>query len=506
MEADTQTHSSEENGSITRPTGWLYKKWKIGPITIPWIASPPVQLVFVSLVCFLCPGMFNAVNGMGGGGQIDPSVSNDANTAVYATFAVVGFFAGTITNKLGTRVALAFGGIGYSVYVASYLSYNHNQNRGFVIFAGVLLGTCAGLLWTAQGAIMMAYPPEHSKGKYIGWFWMIFNLGAVIGSLIPLGLNIHTTTNSTVSDGTYIGFLILTILGACLATLLVNPKLILREDGSKVIMMKNPTWKTEIMGMVEVFRTDTYIVLLFPMFFASNWFYTYQFNSVNLAQFNTRTRALNNTLYYLMQIVGAFIFGYALDITAVRRTLRAKVAWVVLFVLTMVIWGGGYDFQKGYTREMVNAGSDTPDDPSDDYVKMDWTSSGYIGPMFLYMFYGFYDAAFQTAVYWYMGAMTNNSRKLANFAGFYKGIQSAGAAIYWAIDNTGVPFMNELASTWGLLAGSLLFALSVILMKVRDHVPIEDDLQFSDETIADVVAQTPKESVAHKDTTESEKQ
>jgi hypothetical protein len=31
----------------------------------------------------------------------------------------------------------------------------------------------------------------------------------------------------------------------------------------------------------------------------------------------------------------------------------------------------------------------------------------------------------------FMGSLTNNSRKLANFAGFYKGIQSAGAAITW---------------------------------------------------------------------------
>ncbi|KAK3076204.1 hypothetical protein LTS18_013630, partial [Coniosporium uncinatum] len=82
-----------------------------------------------------------------------------------------------------------------------------------------------------------------------------------------------------------------------------------------------------------------------------------------------------------------------------------------------------------------------------------------------------------------MGAMTNNSRKLANFAGFYKGIQSAGAAIFWAIDNTGIPYMNEFASCWGLLTGSLLIALPVIVMKVRDHVPIEDDIKFSDETV-----------------------
>lgn len=33
-----------------------------------------------------------------------------------------------------------------------------------------------------------------------------------------------------------------------------------------------------------------------------------------------------------------------------------------------------------------------------------------------------------------MGALSNNGRKSANLAGFYKGIQSAGAAIFWALD------------------------------------------------------------------------
>jgi len=395
-----QTSSNEEAGTVSRPAGWKYKSVKIGPWQLPWIASPPVQLVLVALVCFLCPGMFNALNGMGGGGQVDTKASNDANTAVYATFAFVGFFAGTITNRLGIRTALAIGGIGYAVYVSSYLCYNYTQNRGYMIFSGVLLGTCAGILWTAQGAIMMSYPPEKSKGKYIGWFWMIFNLGAVIGGLIPLGQNINVTTDSRVSTGTYIGFLVLTLLGASLALTAVNPKSVVRDDGSKVILMKNPTWKSEFIGMYEVFRTDTYIVLLFPMFFASNWFYTYHFNGVNLGYFNTRTRALNNVLYYLMQIVAAYVFGYALDIQSVRRTRRAAGAWIVLFVLTMVIWGGGYEFQRGYTRAQTSAGSATPNDPSDDYVKKDFDDSGYVGPMFLYMFYGFYDAAWQTCVYW----------------------------------------------------------------------------------------------------------
>lgn len=128
--------------------------------------------------------MYNALSGLGGGGQVNAQDNNKGAIAIYTTFSVVGFFAGTITNRLGIKLTLALGGFGYSVYASALLCYNHTQNAGFLIFAGTLLGACAGLLWCAQGAIMMSYPLEGSKGKYISWFWMIFNLGAVIGSLV----------------------------------------------------------------------------------------------------------------------------------------------------------------------------------------------------------------------------------------------------------------------------------------------------------------------------------
>jgi hypothetical protein len=85
-----------------------------------------------------------------------------------------------------------------------------------------------------------------------------------------------------------------------------------------------------------------------------------------------------------------------------------------------------------------------------------------------------------------MGALTNNGRKLANFAGFYKGIQSAGAAITWRLDDIGIPYMNMFASNFALLAGSLLIALPVILWKVEDSVALEKDIAFTDETIEEV--------------------
>jgi len=95
--------------------------------------------------------MSNAVNGMGGGGQFSTKAADASNSAVYATFAVVGFFAGTVTNTLGVKVALSFGGIGYAVYISSYLCYSHTKNFGYTVAAGALLGCCAGVLWSAQG-------------------------------------------------------------------------------------------------------------------------------------------------------------------------------------------------------------------------------------------------------------------------------------------------------------------------------------------------------------------
>ena len=173
----------QEHGYSESSVRWKYKKYSFGFIKIPCYASPPFQLTLVAFVCFMCPGMFNAVNGLGGGGQFDASTADNANVALYSTFSVLGFFAGSIANRLGIKLTLSLGGLGYVLYIASYLSYNHTENAGFVIFAGAMLGICAGMLWAAQGAIMMSYPPEQSKGKYISWFWMIFNLGAVIGGL-----------------------------------------------------------------------------------------------------------------------------------------------------------------------------------------------------------------------------------------------------------------------------------------------------------------------------------
>ncbi|KAJ5899505.1 hypothetical protein N7495_004249 [Penicillium taxi] len=458
-----------------RPNGWMYKSI-VGSSF--YYASPKFQLGMVAFVCFLCPGMFNALSGLGGGGKTDNSLADKMNIALNSTFAVVGFFAGTIVNRIGVRLALSFGGIGYCIYAISLLVSEHKDVGGFNIFAGAFLGVCAGLLWGAQGTIIMSYPFEQKKGHYWAWFWGIFNVGACIGALIPLGQNIHVTEKKNVNDGTYIAFIVLMAFGAVLALFTCDANKVVREDGSRVVLMKNPSWKTEIIGLWQTLVAEPWIIMLFPMFWSSNWFYTYQQNSINNAYFNTRTKALNNFLYWFAQIVAACIIGPLLDIESIRRTTRARIALLTLFVLTMAIWGGGFAWQKKYTRADVD---------SKDFKALDWTSHGFVAPMFLYFFYGMYDAIWQGTVYWFMGALGNSGRKLANLAGFYKGLQSAGAAVMASVDNNKTSYMGEFASNWGLLVGSLLFAAPVVFMHIRDSIPLEEDLKGTDETAADVL-------------------
>jgi len=411
----------------------------------------------------MCPGLFNALNGLGAGGQVDSTTSANANAALYATFAFAAFFAGSINNVLGARLTLLLGSTGYALFIGSYLAVNIHPGAGaFVIAAGTILGICAGLLWTAQGSLMLAYPTENQKGPFISIFWAIFNLGGVVGAAVSLGTNFHSTTNS-VGNGTYIGFLVLTMMGVLIPLVMADPNKMIRTDGTKVTTPRHPSWISEFKGLAVAIQTDPLIIMLFPMFFASNWFYTWQFNDYNGALFNIRARSLNNFIYWIAQIVGSLFIGFVLDRKNVRRRVRAFTGWGILFAMVWGVHIWAYFYQKGYTRESIPPESQ----------KMDIFDKAFVGRIFLYAFCGILDATWQITSYWIMGAMSNDPAKLAYFTGLYKSIQSAGAAGVWRADGIKLPFMNIFVSTWVLLVVGLIFALPMIHWRVTDHTDME---------------------------------
>ncbi|KAJ6567184.1 MFS general substrate transporter [Mycena vulgaris] len=400
-------------------------------------SHPTTQVAMLGLVCFMCPGLFNALSGMGGGGQIDETTGANANVALYSTFSVMAFFAGSVNNKLGARLTLQLGSLGYGLYIAGFLVLNYSPRGKSLRYRRRCCprDLCGIVMDGPRFPYVGSTRQKGNKAKYIAIFWAIFNLGGVVGSAA-----------GSVKNGTYIGFLVLTIIGATIPFFMVDPKNMIRTDGTKLTLPRNPSWKVEIFGLYVALKTDPMIILLFPMFLASNWFYTWQFNEYNGALFNIRTRALNSMLYWSAQIVAG---------------------WGLVFIMVFVVHIWAYEYQKDYTRASLAL-----IDPVD---RIDFSEKEYVGKVFLYIFFGILDAMWQTSVYWMMGAMSNDPNKLAYFTGFYKSIQSAGAAGSWRADAVLTPYMNMFASTWALSAAGLLFALPMIYLRVKDHTDLEDE-------------------------------
>jgi hypothetical protein len=71
-------HDNEHNHlPLDLPDGWKYRQRRIFGLNIPWYASPKIQLLMVAFVCFMCPGMFNALSGLGGGGKTDATLADN---------------------------------------------------------------------------------------------------------------------------------------------------------------------------------------------------------------------------------------------------------------------------------------------------------------------------------------------------------------------------------------------------------------------------------------------
>ncbi|CAO3593347.1 unnamed protein product [Absidia cylindrospora] len=427
--------------------------------------SPTFQIFLVGFICFCCPGMYNALTGMGGGGKSSTEAVNNANTALSVTFTICSLLGAPVYNIFGHRVIIP-AALCYVLYTGSFLS----DSDAFTIAVGAILGIGAGFLWTAQAGIMMSYPNESEKGKAFSIFWMIFNLGATIGAAIPLGNNWYNTTTSNVNIGTYIGFMVLMAFGAFLAFGLTPPSKVIRNDGTQVSLHKFSNWKREAIEVFKLFLNWRMLILI-PLFASSNWFYTYQFQVYNGGgYFNLRARSLNNLLYWLFQIIGGGFFGWLLDLKALGgRRQRAIIGNTIVLVVCVALWIGAIFVQKNFTYESAKALA--TEDKTDVYTP------GYAGMVVEYAFFGFMDSIYQGFIYWLMGTMTNDTERAARYGGFYKTIQNAFNAVAAQLDAQHVPYMTQLIIVFVLNVVGIVLAY-VVCFTVPDVTVEEiDNLQ-----------------------------
>lgn len=114
----------------------------------------------------------------------------DQLTTLYAAFTAACFVAPSVTNKLGYRVTMLLGILGYAALVASGLATFTAKGKAAGPLAALGLGCAAlngvgaALLWTAQGKLIMEYTDDSNRGFLFGVFWSIFQTSAVVGGLV----------------------------------------------------------------------------------------------------------------------------------------------------------------------------------------------------------------------------------------------------------------------------------------------------------------------------------
>jgi len=418
--------------------------------------------------------IFNAISGLGGAGSApaDASVVSFTNFCLYACFAFFGYTAGAFFNLLGAKSLMACGSITYVFYALMSYFANNPATRDWAqtvwIVSGAVLGWGAGWFWTAQGALMMAYAPTEKKGSYISLFWVIFNLGGFFGGILSFGLNFDNT-EGTANPASYFTFTGIMAAGTVIAVLfLVNPNKVTREDGVQVVLPKQKGFMTEISDVMKVIL-DRNMLFLFVLFFASNFFYTYVFNGVNSKLFTIRTRGLNSALFWGAQMVGSVMFAKIVDSGSESRSLynRARAGYWFVFIVVSISWGLGvylqYGFRGGYDKHT-------------NVELIDFASTTWIYPIITYIGYGFADSIIQTFSYWIMSAIGQSDTQLcARYAGYYKGVQSLGAAVAWLIDSEYI-LASYTVQLWTCIA---LFVVGMGLALV-----VVNQMSRTDDTVA----------------------
>ncbi|KAF0709657.1 hypothetical protein As57867_005785, partial [Aphanomyces stellatus] len=433
------------------------------------------QVLIVAFVCFCCPGMFNALTSITAG-IADDDIDYNGTCILYAFFALFGLFAGGVVNAIGPKLTLFFGSFGYTLYAVSLLVMDNSLDKdtekyadsgtNFFYAANALLGVGAGMLWAAQGQMCMAYPTTETKGKYFSYFWIIFNLGACLGGFLTFGTN-YDNHGKAATTSTYILFLVLMVIGSLLSLVLVDPNTVVRNDGTMVTLEKNPNPLPEV---VEVFKLffDPKMLLLFPLFAYSNWFYQYQFGW-NGALFNARTKGFNSAFYWGAQMVGAFLIGKFLDRVGNKRT-KAFQSMAMIFLITMLMWGAAMWVQISF--DVGGGAKKRKIDFMGEYQK---EGDGSWFPKFLlYLLFGFNDAIVQVWSYWLMGQFSDDMLTLGRYAGYYKGIQSGMAAVAWKIGTyASVTWPARVGINWGLGTVGVIGAFLSVYFYLEDKSAAE---------------------------------
>ena len=368
-------------------------------------------------------------------------LASQMETTLYAVFTLACFVAPPVTNRLGTRVTMCLGVLGYGALVGASLLlaiYQAPWCRAVVVVGGGVLGVGAALLWTAQGRFMLEWAEGADSGRIFAIFWGIFNLSALIGGLTT---SFYFSTHKEAAPAAlYIFFLACIVagdragggLGAADArappppTAPHSPTPSTRRrrwsrrtpTGDAAAPPPAESWLVEARRTVMMFFTPR-MAMLAPLFWYTGFNQPYQLNTYGNRFFDSRALGIELAAFYAAEIAGGWVAGLMLDnnpspVSAARRTLA-------LFALATALGNALAGWGEVTAALVAINGSSVAQLPLDDVAIVPRT--------FAFLLWGFSDSQVQAYSYWLIRLLYEGGAEQARAVGFYKMVQSLGWTI-----------------------------------------------------------------------------
>jgi len=387
---------------------------------------------FVFMAYFMIQGFSATLYG--------PKLGADMEATLYLTFTISCFIAPSVVNKLGCRLSMFLGMMGYaSLVAASLLYFVLNEGKGsvaspfswIVILGGAVLGVGAALLWTAQGRLLLEYSSGGTDaGQLWALFWGIFNLSAVAGGLMTATYFAAHDSN-TGSVDLYVLFLALILAGATGTFFLMDPKEVSGSTAATQVAdaerLTTSSWAEEVLETFRLFGRPRYMALA-CIYFYTGFNQPYQIVVMGHRVFAPAVLGLQLSLFYAAEIVGGVVAGRMLDAGTQQGSARGGNAKACLTLFAFLM-GLGYWLA---VRQEIRLASlhETDVGHVSGFAQMAMASA-------MMLIWGFSDSQIQTYVMWDIGvAHAGDGATQARAVGFYKMVQSAGWSLGFLLSPT----------------------------------------------------------------------
>ncbi|KAM0330174.1 hypothetical protein ACHAQA_004347 [Verticillium albo-atrum] len=395
-----------------------------------WYRSPLFNVIVVGLISFTQPGIWNALNNTGAGGQQEPYLVNGANSLTFGIMVFGCSIFSILANRIGLKKVLIIGTLGYAPYSAALYVNNRYGTEWFVLFGGATCGIAASALWASEGAIALGYADVGDRGKFTGIWLGLRELGQLIGSSIQLSMNVNSGERGRVGYTTYLVLIALQCLGLPLALLISSPQKVIRADGRR---LPDPTKNKAVMGEFKkwwkLLRTRQFYLLI-PILVGFNWNGTY-LGLYLVNYFSVRSRTLASLSSGVAATFANIFWGWFYDLKYFSRPQLAKITWLFFGTTMIALFGWLFAMEREY------ANADPP-------VTLDWDTPGFGRGFAVQVLFRFMNESHYMFAYWILGTFFDDIETLTLAVGLVRSFESLGSCLSFGIGAAKVPPMVNL--------------------------------------------------------------